>query len=210
MPFTRMNGVYMVEIGDNVYVGQSINIFKRFKRHLSNCKSNKASVMLQKEYDKNPHMKFYYMELNVCKVDRVVIERTLTIKYKKLGISMNDSIGENKSERLKVEISDNYKGKFKGTKNPNFGNGWTQKQKDEQSQKMKGRYLGNKNPMFGKGELLSKPRTLTNETILKIIYKLDSEKFVPKETFSILAKEFKTSVSTIQRIKRWAKPFHIF
>lgn len=49
----------------------------------------------------------------------------------------------------KQKISRTLKGRYVGSKNPNYGNYWTDEQKRTQSDKMKGRYDGEKNPNYG-------------------------------------------------------------
>ncbi len=210
MPFIKISGVYRIEINKYFYVGQSTNVFKRIKRHISNCKSGKSNSLMMNEFNKGGELKFYYLEMpSSSDIERVDLESKIIVYYKHLGKSLNKDIGRSPCKETRKLISDNYKGKFVGKCNGNYGNKWTNEQKNAQSLKLKEshkRRCGNLSEKQLLSYSLRKPK-INNDKILEIIFRLENEEYIPKETCINLAEEFKTSIATIYRIRRRERPF---
>ena len=47
--------IYKLTFGEEFYIGQTINLDNRIKQHLANLQNGKASIKMQKAYEKNDH-----------------------------------------------------------------------------------------------------------------------------------------------------------
>lgn len=162
-----MVGVYKItnEANGKVYIGQSIDIDERIKRHKRDL-GNGRSVCgeLQHDYDENPNS-ISFSILCECSVDELdEMEKGYIEEYD----STNPLKGYNKrvwgnwmtrtvSSETRKKLSD---GKA-GDKNPMYGYHPTEEELAERSERMKkhsneisarmkGRFAGDKHPMYGK------------------------------------------------------------
>lgn len=162
-----MTGVYKITNNKNgkVYIGQSIDMDKRIKRHKRDLENRRSICKeLQHDYDENPNS-ISFSILCECSVDELdEREKGYIEEYD----STNPLKGYNKrvwgnwmtrtvSSETRRKLSD---GKV-GDKNPMYGYHPTEEELAERSERMKkhsaeisarmkGRFAGEKHPMYGK------------------------------------------------------------
>ena len=163
-------GVYkIVSPSGRVYVGQSINIPKRWKTYFQMNVKTKRQKRLWRSFKKYGVQNHKFSVLEYCSLrDINVIERKWQEFYKVTGDGLNCVLQKtnekkrilSKETRLKISqslmgnsVSDEYKGilreRMKGNKF-NTGRSRAQWEKDKISQSMKLISKGEKNNMFGK------------------------------------------------------------
>ena len=133
-----MIGIYAIKniVNEKMYIGQSINIEMRHKRHKSLLKNNKHfNRHLQNSYNKYGKEKFEYLVLEKCNKDELSTkEEELFLKYKNSIYNKNLEVNvEYKGKKHPDEIKEKMRlaklGLYNGTNNPNYGNKWTLEQK---------------------------------------------------------------------------------
>lgn len=162
-----MVGVYKItnEANGKVYIGQSIDMDERIKRHKRDLENSRSFCReLQHDYDKNPG-NISFSILCECSVDELDDKEK---GYIEMYDSTNPLNGYNKrvwgnwmtrtvSSETRRKLSD---GKV-GSKNPMYGYHPTEEELAERSERMKkhsaeisarmkGRFAGEKHPMYGK------------------------------------------------------------
>lgn len=147
-----MVGIYCIEniINNKKYIGQSIDIKTRKRKHLKKLKNNHhENKYLQRSFNKNGNDKFIFYILEEC------LEEELNDK-EKYWIKEKDSYNSGYNLTIGGKGIKGWKGnkKFKqhmrkittGNQNPNYGNKWTSDMKKNLSNKLKGKYKGENNP----------------------------------------------------------------
>jgi len=167
-------GIYKILniINNNIYVGSSKNIYKRWNRHKKELNKNiHSNTFLQRAWNKYGEKNFKFEIIEECELT-LLLEREQFYLDKKpdYNIGLNACGGDNltnnpnreeiikkitKASRdrynnmsydEKVLLSNNYKGE----KNPNFGNYWTEEMKKNISKKLKDFYKTHNNYLYGK------------------------------------------------------------
>tara|TARA_R110002050_G_C8687376_1_gene493519 strand:- start:159 stop:692 length:534 start_codon:yes stop_codon:yes gene_type:complete len=173
-------------------------------------KSGKSNRLILGKFNEYGSLSFYYLEMqDSTEEQRIEIESAITLEMKSKNISMNLDVGRTPCSETRKIVSENYMGKNLGKDNPNFGNRWSDEQKRENGRKISEawkRRLGTISDTQIKSYAIRRP-LLCREDVLKIIFKLENEEYIPKKTFESLASEFGCSVSTVQRIRRRARPY---
>lgn len=165
-----MVGIYKIENNKSgkIYIGSSINIEKRFKRHKNDLLNNKhKNTHLQREYNKYGLDSFIFEVVEISSKSKLrIIEQkylneifqldNFNRKYYNIGISSSggDNLTNNPNREIIVEkiqkgLLERYKNEteeernlriesIKGEKNPNYGNKWNNKQRARMSNQRKG------------------------------------------------------------------------
>lgn len=173
-----MIGIYkIINIKSNkIYLGSSIDIEKRFKRHKNDLLKNKhTNIHLQREYNKYGLNKFKFVVIQICnevelrEVEQSYLDEIFEIEnfnnmYYNIGLKScgGDNLTNNPNRdiiinKIRKGLIDRYKNETEeerkyrienitGENNPNYGNKWNKKQKSRMSKQRK----GNKSPIKGK------------------------------------------------------------
>lgn len=162
-----MVGIYKITNKENgrVYIGQSINIEKRIKRHKRDMKNGKEKPRsLQNDYDRTPDS-FEFSVLRECTVDEldslenyyIDVEKSINpdnvYNIKRGGNWGTRTVTEETrrkiSEKLAGENAPHY-GKHPSKETLALRSESMKKHSDEVSNRMKGRFSGEKHPFYGK------------------------------------------------------------
>lgn len=160
---TEMMGIYCIEnkVNHMKYIGQSINIRKRWAEHKRDLRKSKhTNDHLQKAWDKYGDNAFIFSILEIC--DRSLLNER-EIYWVNAYDSMSKSLGyniatpgdapmksRNHSVLSKRKMSESRKGNCSGENNGFYGNKHSKETLDKISKSLKGRFVGEKNPMYGK------------------------------------------------------------
>lgn len=162
-----MIGIYKITNKENgrVYIGQSINIEKRIKRHKRDMKNGKEKPKsLQNDYDSSPDS-FEFSVLCECSIDELDGLENFYIAAEKSTNPKNVyniKRGGNWCTRtVTIETRRKISEKVSGENSPNYGKRPSKealalrsesmkKHSDEISKRMKGRFSGEKHPFYGK------------------------------------------------------------
>lgn len=127
----KITGIYMIRNlkNEKVYIGQSVNIYKRWREHKSNLNKNKhPNVKLQNAWNKYGDNSFSFSVLLTCsKADLNEHEKFFVDKYDSYKNGYNMTLGGNDATSYTKE----FKEKISNTKN-NF----SKERKDEIRKKM--------------------------------------------------------------------------
>ncbi len=75
------SGIYAIRCGEHLYIGSSINIYYRLKRHVSDMRKKKHSnSYLQNIYNKHTEANIYYNVVEYCEVSELLSRETFYIK----------------------------------------------------------------------------------------------------------------------------------
>lgn len=189
-----MIGIYKIKNlkSNKKYIGSSINIDKRIKRHKIDLNNNKHNnIHLQREYNKYGIENFIFEVVEYCDIEniRIIEQKYLddifkTDDYYKeyYNIGVKSTGGDNLSnnpnrlyiiEKMKDSIIKRYKNEslktkenrsnnLKGDKNPNFGKKWNSEQRERMSSQRKGL------PSFRKGKTFEELFGIEKANLMKI------------------------------------------
>ena len=120
-------GIYAIhnKITDKYYIGQSVNIEGRLKKHFSDLRQNSHyNSKIQRAFNKYSENAFEVFILDICRKDQLNDQEIFYIKWfnsKNNGYNMTDggdgTINIVEETRLKLSKSNS------GINNPNYGNG---------------------------------------------------------------------------------------
>lgn len=137
-----MIGIYSItnKINNKKYIGQSINIEERIKRHFRDLKSGcHHSKHLQNAFNKYGEENFVSEVLFECKSIQELDEKEIEFikKYDSFhnGYNLNEGGAGNRGVIFSDETREKIRQLVTGEKNPNYGHKWTQKMKDDLSKK---------------------------------------------------------------------------
>jgi group I intron endonuclease len=160
-------GIYKIsnEINGKVYIGQAINIKRRWREHKENLRKNThKNQHLQNSWNKYGESNFKFEIIEICKEEELTFKEQLWINRFK---SLNSKYGYNKREasnkgrlskesceklsksKLGHKVSEETRKKLrmiKGNKNHNYGKPMTEEQKKKISESQK----GEKHHFYGK------------------------------------------------------------
>lgn len=133
--------VYFIlnDITKDLYVGSTVNFYKRKNRHMRELEKGKHhSIILQRAYDKYRKDNFYYIKYIECSVeDNLILEQfcidALSPKYNISKSAKSPMLGRSHKISTKIKISKAHKGhKY------NLGRRATPEQKKKRSEMRKG------------------------------------------------------------------------
>jgi len=165
-----MEGIYKIEniINGKLYIGSSVNIDKRIKRHKNDLIKNKhINCYLQREFNKYGIHSYIFECVELCNSDNLKILEQKYLddifsseKYneKYYNISKDASGGDNLSnnpnrlkiiDKIKKTLIERYQSEpsedrdkrvenLTGEKNPNYGNRWDDVKRNKMSKQRKG------------------------------------------------------------------------
>lgn len=165
-----MIGIYKIQniINNKKYIGSSINIDIRFKRHINDLKNNKHNnIYLQREFNKYGLENFIFECIELCDkknlkeieqkyLDDIFLIKECNLYYYNIGKKSTggDNISNNPNrnviinkitkglhERYEKESDEDKlkrKNNLKGKNNPNYGNKWNDDQRERMSKQRKG------------------------------------------------------------------------
>ena len=151
-----MVGIYMIKNlkNDNIYIGQSKNIEKRWKEHIKELNGNyHPNKKMQHDWNKYGKDYFEFSIVIECDIKELQELEILYIKefnsYEKGynetigGIGMSGFKPSYETRKLQSENT-------KGENNPFYGKHHTDEAKQKMSEHAKGKYCGEDNPFYGK------------------------------------------------------------
>ena len=147
-----MIGIYCIEniINNKKYIGQSINIEERQRKHREALRNNRhENDHLQKSWNKYGEYNFKHYILETCEPDQLNDREIYYIKlYDTLnsGYNLTEGGGGVRGQKADDEFRAKMSRIVSGKNNPNYGHHWSQELKDKLSQKKKGTKLGKDNP----------------------------------------------------------------
>jgi group I intron endonuclease len=171
------SGIYKIinTVNGQFYIGSSVNILIRWKRHRSRLNLKKhENVYLQRAWDKHGKAKFVFEIIEFVSDNESLLAREqyyldtlMPFSPKGYNIAKNSSGGDNitfnpNKENIikKIKLAqkaiwddarkDQYSKLFEGQNNPNYGNNWSETQKKLLSEKAKTRYNLYGHPFKGK------------------------------------------------------------
>lgn len=152
-------GIYGIKnkVNNKIYIGQSISIYNRWKKHKCELKCNKhKNSYLQNSYNKHGVDNFEFIIIEECKAEELNSREHYWIKSssKIYNIEKEIMVGGTMSAETKAKLSIAKKGKNTGKDNPNYGNKYSQDTKMSMS--------------------LNKSKKLNKEKVLKIVEMLKS------------------------------------
>lgn len=168
MKSEKEQGIYIIRVTgtDHVYVGSSIALHLRFKRHLSQCRAHTHfNPILQSCFDKYGESSFEFGVLEFVEDSSELLIReqhwidSLAGEYRIINICLvaGSRLGSTQSEDARRKISESGKGKKKpvgfGEKvsEANSGRTLSENTKRKMSEHAKARFSDKKNhPMYGK------------------------------------------------------------
>lgn len=170
-------GIYKVTSPTGrVYIGQSININKRFRSYYKlDCKKQNKLLNSFKKYGVENHI---FETIEECVVDKLnERERYWQDFYEVLHKGLNCKLTEYSdkkgelSEATKNKISKSNKGKqdLRGDKNPMFGKKHSEESKEKMRQNLPN-YKGENNPMFGKSAMKGRHHNDVTKQKLKELF----------------------------------------
>lgn len=149
-----MVGIYSIvnNVNKKRYIGQSIDIEERIKRHFRELRKNiHYNAHLQRSFNKYGEDAFSFEILEQCQEEDLNDQEKFWIeKFDSYNNGYNQTIGGDGVNGWKA--SDDFKRRISeivsGDNNPNYGNHWSQEQKNHLSKLIKesGRYRGTGNP----------------------------------------------------------------
>jgi group I intron endonuclease len=189
-------GIYAIKniFTNKIYIGQSINIYKRWKVHEKDLISNKhANKKLQNSFNKYGKEKFQYLILEECVLEELNLKEQEWIDKNlennlfnfNLNVEENNFRGKKHLDSTRKYMSDLKKGKYKGKENPNYG----KVQSKETRIKMS----------------LNRPKKLTIDNVLEIKKLLIEGNLTDAQ----LSEKFNVSRTVITRICNGTRWVHI-
>ena len=177
-----MIGIYKITSPKNkIYIGQSINIEKRFKNYLNqNCKYQRNLYNSLNKYGYENHIFEILEECNVEELNNKeryyqelynAVENGLNSKYVK-STDKSGYVSEDTKKRLSISRT----GKYCGSENHMFGKYgedhpvYGRKHTDIAKENISSKQLGELNHMFGKGYHLNPNSKKVIDTVTNIIY----------------------------------------
>jgi group I intron endonuclease len=170
-------GIYCIEniINNKKYVGQSINVEKRLKKHFLKLKNGEhENRYLQRSYNKHGENNFTSYLIEECTKEELNNKEIYWIEklnsYKEgfnLTIGGNGVTGWKADDEFKQHISEI----TSGEKNPNYGHKWTDEMKKRLSFQRKGKYDNADNPNSKK--IICVETLIIYSTIKEAIVSLD-------------------------------------
>ena len=158
-----MIGIYRITINNKVYIGQSVNIYKRKTYHESYIKRNKhANAYMQRAFNKYNDFKFEVIE--ECSIEELDERECYWIDYYdclngEFGYNLQSGGHFNKrlSEESKKKLSESHKGKklSEETKKRMGKSRKGIKRNEETKNKISEAQKGEKSYMFGKSGVLN-------------------------------------------------------
>lgn len=111
-------GVYLIHCNDYKYVGSSMNLYRRLKRHSNDLKRGKHfNEFVQRAYNKYGRNSFSYEILELC--DNYIEREAYYIQLLNSEANFEkDPTSRSKSEQTKKKISESLLDRFKGKDNP--------------------------------------------------------------------------------------------
>lgn len=202
MDIDKICGVYCIEniINHKRYIGQSIDVYQRWKTHRYLLNKNKHdNDYLQKAWNKYGEDNFIFNILEQCERNEL---GKIETKYIKMYQTLNEDYGYNLqsggvtkyflSDATKQKISQALVGKMAGEKNPRYGKPLSEEVKEKISkantnpseatrQKMREARLGTKASEETKKKMseqrIGKPRAPHNEDTKRLMSELAKERF---------------------------------
>lgn len=156
---TNKSGIYKITSpSGKVYVGESINIRKRFLKYKNlNCK---YQIKLYNSLNKYGYENHIFEVIEECYFDdllcrerywqdfyNVLSDRGMNLKLTSCGDTKQVFSHETNNKRSETFRKNRTS---EGVNNPMYGKKHTHETKDKISEAHKGKYAGNKNPQFGK------------------------------------------------------------
>ena len=176
-----MKGIYKITCINNnkSYIGKSIDIEKRFKKHLSDLKLNKHhSVYLQNSYNKYGENSLRFEIIEIC----------------------NNSISDEELSKKEVDYIKLYNTFNDGFNETPGGEGRSRIVTEEERKQMSIRVLGKNNPMYGRTGSKNPNARLTDKEA-KMIYVYLNSNYNGEYTQQGIADYFHVSRDTIKRIR---------
>ena len=176
-----MKGIYkIVCLGNNkIYIGKSVDIESRFKKHLSDLRLNKHhSIYLQNSYNKYGENSLVFDIVEEC----------------------DDNISQEESSLKEIKYIEEFNSFKDGFNETIGGEGRSRVVIDEERLQMSIRVLGDKNPMWGRTGSKN-PNSRLSDKEAKMIYVYLNSKYNGVYTQQGIADYFKVSRDTIKRIR---------
>ena len=157
------SGIYSIQnkINGKRYIGQSKNIERRFKDHLSRLENgNHDNDYLQKSFDKYGKQCFEFKILCECSIEDLDKEEKQFINlYGTYLQGYNLTTGGEISPMLMPEIAKKVSDSMKGSKNPNYGKKFSKQHKEGIKEGNKGKHnINNKSGFYRVGFQKTKNR----------------------------------------------------
>ena len=178
----KLIGIYKITSpSERVYIGQSIDIHKRWKTYTKLYKSNQGQILLNNSFQKYGVENHIFEIIEECKEkDLNCRERFWQDEFNVLQGGLNCILQEC-GEKLRILSKETLQRKSKASKgekngmfgrcgdlNPNFGKVMSEESKLNQSNKMKGKYVGELNPFYGQHHSEEVLYTLSEKAKLKV------------------------------------------
>ena len=152
----KICGIYKITnlINGKVYIGQSINIYKRWKEHKNKNNWNKKKQIIYSAFKKYGLDNFNFEIIEICnkkmlnEKERFYIKLYKSYVYDKNSNGYNATLGGESnlgmvlSKESKKKMSNARKGKYKGEDNPRYGQHLSESEKKNISEKNKGNNKG--------------------------------------------------------------------
>jgi group I intron endonuclease len=143
-----ITGVYKIASiakPDRIYIGSSIDIYKRWEQHLRNLRKDKHhSQKLQRHFNKYGKSDLVFSVIIGCDKDELInVEQYYIDIYEPYfngSMKAYSNGGFTQTEGAKQKISES----MKGEKNPNYGREFSEEHRKRLSESMKGRTSPNK------------------------------------------------------------------
>jgi group I intron endonuclease len=207
-------GIYGIrnKINNKLYIGQSINIEKRYASHLRQLKNNKhVNKHLQSSYLKYGADNFELIILVECLEESLATEEQNQINlysHTQIYNKMLDVHNHKFTKEIRIKISELKKGTSVGEFNPFFGKKHTNETKAKMGERKKKAYIGAGNPNYGKKNTLetrikmSEGRgKLTKELVLEIVELLKLD--LPHQEIANKFNVGRTVITRISNGTRW-------
>lgn len=134
---SKITGIYQIvnTINNNCYIGSSVDIINRVKKHVSELKKNKHhSILLQRAYNKYGEKVFCFIVLNECEKEHLIFFEQKYLDYYEPEYNISkDAKAPMTGRKHKKETIEKFKKikRLKGKDHYAYGKKWTKEQREK-------------------------------------------------------------------------------